>query len=445
MNDQTFQETLNKLNSSQAVIGVIGLGYVGLPLASAAARGGFSVLGFDVDPTKISLLAKARSYIDAVDDAQLRGHIDAKRFEATDNFQRLGECDVVVICVPTPLTKTRDPDLSFVENTAKEIAKTLRSGQVVILESTTYPGTTEEVLKPLLMASGLSADEDFWVGFSPEREDPGNTGFNTASIPKVIAGDGEKASQLLEAFYSRVVDQVVPVSSPRVAEAVKITENVFRSVNIALVNELKVIYDKMDIDVWEVIDAAATKPFGYMPFYPGPGLGGHCIPIDPFYLSWKAREYGQTAHFIELAGEINVSMPNYVISNLRRLLDEKLGIALTRANVLVLGLAYKKNVADVRESPALTLLQELQDIGCQADFHDPHVAQVPSTREFANLAGKSSVNLDAKTLEEYHAVLIATDHDNVDYALIQSRSKLVLDTRNVMAKRGITGDNIHKS
>lgn len=445
MENKLYNDTLQKIERANASVGVIGLGYVGLPLAAAAARGGMNVLGFDVDPKKIDSLTKGHSYIDAVDDAELRGHVDAERFEATDDFHRLAECDVVVICVPTPLTKSRDPDLSYVENTATSIAKTLRHGQIIVLESTTYPGTTEEILKPILESSGLIAGVDFWIGFSPEREDPGNKGFNTASIPKVVAGDGKQASNLLEAFYSRVVKKVVPVSSPSVAEAVKITENVFRSVNIALVNELKVIYDKMGIDVWEVIDAAATKPFGYMPFYPGPGLGGHCIPIDPFYLSWKAREYGQTAHFIELAGEINVSMPNYVIANLRRHLDLTQGMALSRAKVLVLGLAYKKNVADVRESPSLMLLQELERIGCCADFHDQHVVEIPGTREFADLAGKKSVLLSAEAISKYHAVLIATDHDNVDYELLHAHAKLIVDTRNAMAKRKLIGDHIFKS
>ncbi|MGI9511327.1 MAG: nucleotide sugar dehydrogenase, partial [Anderseniella sp.] len=353
--EPVFATLLDRLSNRTATIGVIGLGYVGLPLASACARAGFKVVGFDIDDAKTAALGKGESYIDAVASEDLSGHVAAKRFQATTDFARLKSCEAVIICVPTPLSKHREPDLSYVCRTGEDIAAQLKPGHLIVLESTTYPGTTLEVLKPILETGGLRSGADFWLGFSPEREDPGNRNYHTASIPKVVAGDGEQASELMKALYGAVVDVVVPVSSPSVAEAVKITENVFRAVNIALVNELKVIYDAMDIDVWEVIDAASTKPFGFMPFYPGPGLGGHCIPIDPFYLTWKSREYGLPTRFIELAGEINVAMPKYVVGRLRDELDEQQSVALGTARILVLGLAYKKNVSDIRESPSFAL------------------------------------------------------------------------------------------
>ena len=357
-------------------------------------------------------------------------------------LRALASCDVIVICVPTPLSKQREPDLSYVTQTAETIATHLRPGQLIVLESTTYPGTTLDVLKPILEKSDLASGKDFWLGFSPEREDPGNVSFRTTTIPKVVAGDGKQASDLMQAFYSAVVNKVVPVSSPSVAEAVKITENVFRAVNIALVNELKVIYDAMGIDVWEVIDAAATKPFGYMPFYPGPGLGGHCIPIDPFYLSWKAREYGLTTRFIELAGEINVQMPAHIIDRLAEALDRRAKISLGAAKVLIIGLAYKKNVSDIRESPSLVLLELLKDRGTAVDFHDPHVPVVPQTREHAVLAGIKSVDLSAQTIGKYDAVLIATDHDDIDYQLVASNARLIVDTRNVIRRNGLASESL---
>ncbi len=440
-----FDAAVTRLDSRSARIGVIGLGYVGLPLAAACARAGFPVTGFDIDPPKVEALNRGQSYIDAVPSSELASHVDAGRFEATADFAQLATCDVIVICVPTPLSKQREPDLTYVERTGETIAQSLRPGQLVVLESTTWPGTTEEVLKPILERKGLKSGEDFWLGFSPEREDPGNASFRTVTIPKVVAGDGPQASQLIEAFYGAVVEKVVPVSSPAVAEAVKITENVFRAVNIALVNELKVIYDQMGIDVWEVIDAASTKPFGYMPFYPGPGLGGHCIPIDPFYLTWKSREYGVPTRFIELAGEINVSMPRYVIARLEEALDRRLKVSLGSAKVLILGLAYKKNVSDIRESPSLVLIEQLEKRGTSVDFHDPHVETVPMTREHANLAGRRSVTLTAEAIAGYDAVLVSTDHDAVDYAMIAEHAKLVIDTRNVFARKGLGGANVVKA
>lgn len=431
-------ETLaRRLSDRSAVAGVIGLGYVGLPLAAAAARAGFKTIGFDVDPAKITQLDGGRSYIDAVSSDEIGGHVGAGRFAATADFDRLSECDVIAIAVPTPLSRNREPDLRFVVATAEAIAGRLRPGQLIVLESTTWPGTTEEVLKPIFERGGLISGHDVFLGFSPEREDPGNAAYRTVTIPKVVSGDGEQASALVEAFYTAVVDRVVAVSSPTVAEAVKITENVFRAVNIALVNELKVIYDAMGIDVWEVIDAAATKPFGYMPFYPGPGLGGHCIPIDPFYLTWKSREFGLTTRFIELAGEINVGMPRYVISRLEQALDRIQKVSLGSAKVMVLGLAYKKNVSDIRESPALELIELLMHRGVDVVFHDPFVDAVPMTRSYGHLAGRASTDLTPSILANVNAVLVVTDHDAIDYQSVADHAHLVIDTRNVFARKGI--------
>jgi UDP-N-acetyl-D-glucosamine dehydrogenase len=429
------------LDDRSAHAGIIGLGYVGLPLAMAVARGGFRVTGFDVDGTKPGLLNAGTSYIGAVADSELSKHVAAKKFQATNDFSKLRECDVIIICVPTPLDRHREPDLSYIEASGRQIAQTLRPGQLVVLESTTWPGTTREVLKPILEQTGLICGKDFFLGFSPEREDPGNVSFETVTIPKVVAGLGPDASKLAVAFYAGAVKQVVPVSSPDVAEAVKITENVFRAVNIALVNELKVIFSAMGIDVWEVIDAAKTKPFGFMPFYPGPGLGGHCIPIDPFYLTWKSREFDLPTRFIELAGEINVAMPRYVVEKLALALDSRHKKALTGARVLVLGLSYKKNIPDIRESPTFKLMELLEHRGAAVDFHDPHVTEIPHTREHADYTGRKSVALDAKNLASYDAVLISTDHDAVDYVLVSEHSKLVVDTRNVLAKNGLSGDH----
>ncbi|RUV65757.1 nucleotide sugar dehydrogenase, partial [Mesorhizobium sp. M5C.F.Ca.IN.020.14.1.1] len=352
-------ELLRKINSHEAVVGVIGLGYVGLPLAIAAARAGFNVIGLDTDFRKIEMLNSGKSYIDAVKSCDLKSRVEEKKFRAEGDFIHLAECDVVIICVPTPLSKQREPDLSYVKDTAENISRYLHIGQLVVLESTTYPDTTLGIVKPILERSGLRAGIDFWIGFSPEREDPGSKKYSTVNIPKIVGGDGGEASELMEAFYGNVVEKVVVVSNPSVAEAVKITENIFRAVNIALVNELKVIYDAMGIDIWEVIDAASTKPFGYMPFYPGPGLGGHCIPVDPFYLTWKAREYGLSTRFIELSGEINVAMPRYVIARLEQSLDTRQKISLSSASILIVGLAYKPNVSDIRESPTLVMLEAL--------------------------------------------------------------------------------------
>jgi len=437
--------TAQKIESRQAVAAVIGLGYVGLPLAAAIARAGFRTVGFDIDPAKVNQLNTGTSYIEAVPSECLADLIYQDRFRATSDESELSQCDVVVICVPTPLTKHREPDLTYIETTTRMIARYMRAGQLIVLESTTYPGTTEEVVKPILEATGMRSGRDFFLAFSPEREDPGNPHFHTTTIPKIVAGDGPLASGVAKAFYSAVIERIVLVSSPATAEAVKITENIFRAVNIALVNELKVIYDAMGIDVWEVIDAAASKPFGYMPFYPGPGLGGHCIPIDPFYLTWKSREYGLATRFIELAGEINVAMPRYVISRFEQALDQHLSKSLGSSKVLLVGLAYKKNVSDIRESPSLVLLNLLEMRGTQADYHDPYVTEVPATRDHAELAGRRSVNLTPEIIRSYDAILLATDHDNLDYEMLYDHARLILDTRNAFGKRGYRSNKIVKA
>lgn len=443
--EQIAGKLADRIARREAVAGIIGLGYVGLPLAMASARGGFPTVGFDIDPDKVASLNAGHSYIGAVASDELAGHTASGGFRATADFAELAACDVIIICVPTPLSKQREPDLTFVEVTTRVIASHLRPGQLVILESTTYPGTTQDVVKPILEAGGLRSGQDFFLAFSPEREDPGNASFRTVTIPKVVAGEGPAASAVAEAYYAGVVERVVVVSSPATAEAVKITENVFRAVNIALVNELKVIYDAMGIDVWEVIEAASTKPFGFMPFYPGPGLGGHCIPIDPFYLTWKSREYGLPTRFIELAGEINVAMPRYVVGNLERALDARLAKSLGSARILIIGLAYKKNVSDVRESPSFALIELLERRGTRVDYHDPFVPEVPVTREHSALAGRRSVALTPEALAGYDAVLISTDHDDIDYAALDAHAGLVLDTRNAMGRRGFRSDRIVKS
>ena len=428
-----------------ATIGVIGLGYVGLPLATTVAQAGFKTIGFDIDGDKVKLLNGGTSYIDAVPASRLAEIVQAKRFHASVQFEDLSACDVIVICVPTPLTRNRDPDLSFVTATARLVARYIRSRQLVVLASTTFPGTTIEIVKPILEESGLKSEFDFFLGYSPEREDPGNVQYQTATIPRIVSGDGADAQCLIDIFFRSVVRTTVPVSSPAAAEAVKITENIFRAVNIALVNELKVVYDAMGIDVWEVIDAAATKPFGYMPFYPGPGLGGHCIPIDPFYLSWKSKEYEQPTRFIELAGEINLSMPRYVVGRMDAELDRRSSIPPSKARILILGIAYKRNVADVRESPSLKLIKLLEQRGTQVEFYDPHVAVIPPTREHPELTGRKSIALNTATLQAVDCALLVTDHDAVDYHLVAAHARLVIDTRNAFARKGIRGDHIVKA
>lgn len=436
---------IEAIEGRTATVGVCGLGYVGLPLAAAAAEVGFSVIGFDIDTTKVEKVSGGRSYIDAVSSERLSALVGQSRLSATSDFLELARCDVVILCVPTPLSRQREPNLSFIRRTASDIAHALRPGQLVVLESTSYPGTTDGVLKPILESGGLVSGKDFFVGFSPEREDPGNTQFRTTTIPKVVAGDGPDAHRLVAAFYSAFVEKIVPVSTNSVAEAVKITENVFRAVNIALVNELKLIYDAMGIDVWEVIEAARTKPFGFMPFYPGPGLGGHCIPIDPFYLTWKSREFQLSTRFIELAGEINISMPAHVVGKLEQALDRVLRKSLGTSRILILGLAYKKNVSDIRESPSFRLIELLEARGAHVDFHDPFVSQVPSTREHTHLTGRSGVLIEPEILSRYDAALVATDHDGVDYGLVADQVPVVIDTRNVYGRLGLHCPNVYKA
>ena len=445
LGDVDVEVLIARFRDRSARVGVIGLGYVGLPLVRAAAERGFAALGFDIDRAKVDLLNRGGSYIRHISDDSIAALRADGRFAATDDFSRLAEVDAILLCVPTPLTRQREPDLSFVERTTESVAPYLRRGQLVVLESTTYPGTTREVMLPILERSGLRSGKDFFLAYSPEREDPGNADFGTADIPKVVGGDGDGALRLACALYDQIVARTVPVASLEAAEAVKLTENIFRSVNIALVNELKVVYEAMGIDVWDVIEAAKTKPFGYMPFYPGPGLGGHCIPIDPFYLTWKAREFDVATRFIELAGEINTAMPRRVVDKAASALSERLGRALNGARALVIGVAYKKNVDDTRESPALKIMEVLEKRGTQVEFHDPFLAEIPPTREHPTLTGRRSIALSAETLAGFDMALICTDHDAVDYRLLVDGCALVVDTRNACARRGLTGEHIVKA
>ncbi len=436
---------ISSIKSRDYTIGIIGLGYVGIPLALAACRAGFNVIGFDIDQARVDQLNRGESAIKHISTIAIDEAVKNKRFVATSQFDRLTDTDCIIIAVPTPLSKHREPDLTYIEKTAETITQHLRKGQLVVLESTTWPGTTDEVMRPRLEQSGLRSGIDFFLAFSPEREDPGNEEFSTSTIPKVVGADGEDALRIARAVYDALIVRTVPVSSSKTAEAVKLTENIFRSVNIALVNELKLIYDKMGIDVWEVIDAAKTKPFGFMPFYPGPGLGGHCIPIDPFYLTWKAREFDVTTRFIELAGQINTSMPHYVVDRLAEALDRSAGTGLSKARVLIIGVAYKKNIDDMRESPSLRLIEILEARGAQTDFHDPHIPVIPMTREHSALAGRTSISLSHSAVSGYDVVLIATDHDAVDYKALAASARLVVDTRNACARRDVVGDHIVKA
>ena len=411
----------------QAVVGIIGLGYVGLPLARAFAKAGFRVIGFDLDPNKVTKLNQGQSYIrqiPASDIAQMRQN----RFEATEIFSRLGEADAVLVCVPTPLTESREPDLSYVVNSTRAIAAALRPGQLVILESTTYPGTTRNVVLPILEKTKLQAGEDYFLAFSPEREDPGNQTHGLTSIPKVVGGLDQTTTELAALLYQQIVPGVVKVSTPEVAEACKILENTYRAVNIALVNEMKVLYDRMGIDVWEVIDAAKTKPFGFQAFYPGPGLGGHCIPIDPFYLTWVARQFGLSTRFIELAGEVNMSMPAFVVGKVADALNDA-GKPVRGSKVAILGMAYKKDVDDPRESPGFELMDLLLNKGARVSYNDPHIPTLPRMRHWPHLQMDSSV-LTPEYLAEQDCVLIATDHTAYDWNMIARHSPLVIDTRN---------------
>ncbi|MEK6744578.1 MAG: nucleotide sugar dehydrogenase [Nitrospirota bacterium] len=424
-------ELISKIESRRAAIGVIGLGYVGLPLVIEFCKAGFPVTGFDVDPDKVTLLKQGKSYIKHIDAARIAKH--SASFTPTTDFSILSGMDCIVICVPTPLNKYREPDMSFVFNTTETIAKHLRKGQLISLESTTYPGTTDEDMRVILERTGLLAGKDFHLAFSPEREDPNNKDFSTSSIPKVVGGFTADCLAVAKALYDTVVVRTVPVSSTRVAEATKLLENIYRSVNIALVNELKMLFDRMDIDIWEVIEAAKTKPFGFQAFYPGPGLGGHCIPIDPFYLTWKAREYDFSTRFIELAGEINTHMPYYVIERTVEGLNQQ-GKSIVGAKVLVLGIAYKKDIDDSRESPSLKIIELLKRKGAAVDYNDPCIPTAPKTRKY-RFSG-DSVPLTPDTLGYYDCVIIVTDHSSYDPDFIAEHARLVIDTRNLVKHPG---------
>ena len=416
-----------KIKENRAVLGILGLGYVGLPLAREFATAGVKVLGFDIDEKKVKKLNSGRSIIKHIPHAQVKRLIKSKLFSATSNMTRLKSVDAILICVPTPLTKNREPDMQFIVGSCKTIAKYIRKNQLIVLESTTYPGTTRELMLPILEQSGLKAGRDFYLAYSPEREDPGNKSFSTKTIPKVIGGLTETCRDVACALYNTAIVKTVPVSSLEAAEAAKILENVYRCINIAMVNELKMVFDRMGIDIWEVINAASTKPFGFNPFYPGPGLGGHCIPIDPFYLTWKARQYGMPTRFIELAGEINTNMPQYVITRTMEALNQKKK-SLKGAKVLVLGLAYKKDIDDLRESPSIELIELLKDKGAKVDYNDPHIPKTHKQREHD--LQMTSKELSARMLASYDVVVISTDHSDYDYNWIVKNAKLIVDTRN---------------
>lgn len=444
MNKKNIADALmKKIKEKKAIVGIIGLGYVGLPLVLRFCEEGFNVLGFDIDDEKVKRLSRGESYIKHIAPEKIKKFLKSALFEATADMQRLSEVDAIIICVPTPLTDKREPDMQYVENTAKEIAKRLRKGQLVSLESTTYPGTTEEALLPLFAEKGLKVGDDFFLVFSPEREDPGRIDFTTKTTPKVVGGVTSKCLELGEALYSKIVDRVIKVSSPKAAEMTKLLENIYRAVNIALVNELKMLCDRMGINVWEVIDAAKTKPFGFQAFYPGPGLGGHCIPVDPFYLTWKAREYDFSTRFIELAGEINTYMPYYVV--------EKAGLALNKmkktlngSKILVLGVAYKKDVDDQRESPSLKIIQLLREHGAAVSYNDPYVPVCAGHRHYPDINMKS-VKLTQEALKKTDLALLITDHTAYDYSFIERYVQCILDTRDAFRKNGINSKKVFKA
>lgn len=424
---------LKKIQKDEALIGIIGLGYVGLPLALAFTGNSFKVLGFDVDSKKTKALERGECYISHIDSAKVKQAVKSKKLSATADFSRLNEPDVIIICVPTPLTPQRDPDMSYIVKTTEQIKKCLRPGQLIVLESTTYPGTTEELVKDMLEETGLICGRDFYMAFSPEREDPGNTNYSTTTIPKIVGGIDQASGDLAQAVYEKVIQKTVRVKNSRTAEAVKLTENIFRAINIAMVNELKVIYERMDIDIWDVLDAAATKPFGFMRFNPGPGWGGHCIPLDPFYLSWKARECGMETKFIELAGEVNRRMPEYTVSRLQQALNER-GKSVKGSKLMIIGLAYKKDISDDRESPAYKIIDSLMALGANLSYHDPFVPVIIHTRQWPDAPALKSKPLTHKTISAQDAILIITDHTAVDYNLIAKHAKLIVDSRGVYRK-----------
>lgn len=426
----TINILFKKIIKKKVHVGIIGLGYVGLPLVMEFHRAGFNVTGFDVDSQKVAMLNSGKSYIKHILSENVKTLLTNGRFEATTDFSKLLNIDCIIICVPTPLNKNREPDLSYVFNTTKTIARYLRKGQLIVLESTTYPGTTDEDMRRVLEETGLRAGRDFYLAYSPEREDPANKRFTTHSIPKVVGGYSQNCLKVAKALYDSIVARTVPVSSTKAAEATKLLENIYRAVNIALVNEMKMLFDRMGIDVWEVIEASKSKPFGFQAFFPGPGLGGHCIPIDPFYLTWKAREYGFPTRFIELAGEINISMPLYVVNKVADALNKR-GKSIKGSQILILGLAYKKDVDDVRESPSLELIKLLKNKGAKIDYNDPYV---PKTHKMRRYDFKmTSVPLTERKLKKCDCVVIATNHSSYDYGFIAKHSRLIVDTRNAMS------------
>lgn len=426
----SLREALIRIRTGKLVVGILGLGYVGVPLAEAYVRSGVKVVGLDVNQSRVDMLNNGVSGMRHIDDERIKRMVDSGNFLATTDPKTLCDVDALIIAVPTPLDRYHHPDLSYVEKTCHTIKNVLQSGQLVVLESTTYPGTTQEVIRPILEESGLKAGIDFALAYSPEREDPGNIDFETSTIPKLVGADSEIERDLAEAVYDKVVSTVM-VPSTRTAEAAKLTENIFRWVNIGLANELKLVFDKMGIDVWDVIKAADSKPFGFMAFYPGPGVGGHCIRIDPYYLTWKAREHGISTRFIELAGEINIAMPNHVVSRLMEELNLRQGKSLSGARILLCGVAYKKNIDDVRESPSLEILSLLERHGAKVDIYDPYVPIVPRTHDYPEFEGRKSIEWNSEILGEFDAALIATDHKFVDYAMLVNEVPLVVDTRNV--------------
>ncbi len=430
-----MRDLLSKIKNHSAVVGVIGLGYVGLPLVIEFARAGFRVIGFDLDSEKVKVLSSGRSYIKHIPSKDIKHTIQENHFTPTTDFSLLRDTDCILICVPTPLNEHREPDLTYVISTTETIARYLRKDQLVVLESTTYPGTTDEEMRPILESTGLKAGKDFYLAYSPEREDPNNRNFSTRTIPKVVGGFTKRCLKVANALYGEIIETTVPVSSTKVAEATKLLENIYRAVNIAMVNELKILFDRMGIDVWEVIEASKTKPFGFQAFYPGPGLGGHCIPIDPFYLTWKAREYDFSTRFIELAGEINTSMPYFVVEKVIEGLNGQ-GKSIKGAKILILGLAYKKDIDDIRESPSLKLIELLKGRGANVQYNDPYVPRIKKTRKY-NFRMKS-VPLTPERLQSFDCVLISTDHSCYDYEFIVKHSSLVIDTRN--ATKGIRAE-----
>ena len=451
-------QLLKKIENKTAVIGIIGLGYVGLPLALEYATKGFKTIGFDIDERKIPILNAGKSYIKHIKADKIKKTVGNKKFFATADFARLPEVDAIIICVPTPLNEHREPDMTYIVNSGKMIAQYLRAGQFVSLESSTYPGTTEEILLPMFENAPFTQSavgnkqstkvkkfvvgKDFFLAFSPEREDPNNPKYSTATIPKVVGGVTAECLKVALEIYNQVIVKTVPVSSPRAAEATKLLENIYRSINIALVNELKMVFERMNIDVWEVVDAAATKPFGFQAFYPGPGLGGHCIPIDPFYLTWKAREFEISTKFIELAGEINTFMPYYVVEKAGEVLN-KFKKSLNGSKVLILGASYKKDIDDMRESPSLKLIEILREKGAKVDYNDPYVPKLPKTRKYQY--DMESVELSKKNLAKYDLILLSTDHSDYNYKFITTSSKLILDTRNAFERAGVKSEKLFKA